>query len=583
MERSEFEKLSKNLTEEERAELLSKIKNEQLENDSSENNKKEKKDNDISNQYKIAKAEFEKKGLLDKLLIFVAAFISGKNKEDVVLEKEFGKLKKEINGKYYNIIDFDKKVFTHNFANELILLYDSVIKILPIVDNFFSDLNYYYSFLYDMFEKRLSDRSSKFFKELDPENLKLNTTEFIEKNAFLREKDRKLKEFFDNIDKINPKELVNKVNNFELVLKLIKFEYTKVLQAFSLSNFKTLTDSYHTANFISIEKSIDKFYTLLYHLDFDIDDIISYVYEFSIYSKNNYISESQAILKKSFSDSDLKKFEDFLKSLKIFLEKIPLFKILKYIKKDLLYKPKDIFYDTNLISIYKDIKRKKSTEDWEKYYLNLKKHDLQRLVSELFSDYNFAILNNFSLDLYTRIFEKTSYKITSIYFINIITFFVTKFYRNNLENFINRILIEANFVDELSKFHLTGAYHILNNSIEKINTFDVKFAKDNEYGKKINLYLDRISNDIDLKRSFQNYIYEINDEGISLSNELHNALQNVYNFMTSLTETNKSEIPIVNLDSIRLSGNINIHSLIDKYVDILFRFFKIYKQIELIY
>ena len=71
---------------------------------------------------KLATNHFKQSGFLDKFIIILTSFFSGKNKEEVIIEKEFSKLKKDIQNKYYNILDFDNKLLMHNFANEVIIL-----------------------------------------------------------------------------------------------------------------------------------------------------------------------------------------------------------------------------------------------------------------------------------------------------------------------------------------------------------------------------------------------------------------------------------------------------------------------------
>lgn len=587
MERSEFEKLSKKLSDSERQDLLSKLKSEDKKD--SENGEytqniiKDNKNTDLDEQLKIALENYKKSGFLNRIIILITSFFSGKNKEELLIEKEFTKLKKEIQSGYANIIDFNSNQLTHNLANEIILLNESVLKVRDLIENFFSDDKFYREFLFTYFEKQFGESLNKSMQSLNPENVKLN--EVIDKAGITREKDRRIKDFFDFIDKTKFDFVFNQIGKLEIALKIIKFDYSKILQPFGITNFKNLAEKKNSASFISIEKNLERLYSLL--LDFNFSGLtIPILLDFADFTKSNYISESQEIFNKSFTEQDIKKITDVFKSFKVFFEKVPLDKIFKYFKKDILYKPSINNYTLDLVSVYKDLKRKKIDDMWGNYYLNLKRNELNKLIHELFGDTDFFSLHYFNNKLYDDIFKYTSVKLTSIYFINILLFFIRKFYRNNIEAFVGKILIDGSFIDEMAKFHLSGAYHTINNSFEKVNLFDVRFNSDNDYGKKIKLYIERTAgiNDPDLKKSFQSYVADINTNGLSLSNEIYNGLNTIKTFFNNLSPaTPKSERPISNIDSIRVAGNSNILILIDKHLEVISKFFKIYKQIELIY
>ncbi|HOV13735.1 MAG TPA: DUF5312 family protein, partial [Spirochaetota bacterium] len=568
MERTEFEKLAKNLSEQERQELLAKLRMEDKTGndgfDSTFLQKKGDKKLSTNEQYKIALEYYKKSGFLDKFLIMLASFFSGKNKEDLVIEKEFAKLKKEIQNKYYNILDFDNRLLTQNFANEIILLNEASSKIRDTIDNFFSDTEYYHRFLFDFFENQFGETLKKALTNLNPEDIK--STEFIDKTAFLRERERRIKEFFDVIDKAKFDFIINQVEKLEIALKILKFDYTKLLHPFGISNYNNLVTNKATVSFMTIEKSLEKFYSLL--IDFNFSSLnIQILNDFVKFSKNNFISESREILNKSFTDQDVKKFYEVLNTFKTFLDKVPMDKIFKYCKKDILHNPMIKNETINVIEIYKEEKRKQVQNLWESHYINSKRGDLKKLIIDLFGENNFFTLHYFNENLYENIYKATNVKITSIYFINLLLFFIKKFYKHHIDTLLAKILIDGNFADDMSKFHLTGGYHTINNSIEKVNLFDSRFNPENDLGKKTKLYLERTSgiNDPDLKKSFQNFCTEINDNGVSLSNEIITGLNTINNFFSKLSpSTAKSERPLINTESLKSIGHHSFQSLLEK-------------------
>jgi len=255
MEKSEFEKLAKNLSDKERQELLSKLKPEDRSNieksDGALSQKREDKKLTAAEQYKIALENFKKSGFLDKFLVILASFFSGKNKEELIVEKEFSRLKKEIQNKYYNILNFEDKTFTSNFANEIILLNESVQKVKEIVDVFFRNTDFYNEFIFTFLEKQFGEGLKQALKKIEPEDIK--STEFIDKTAFLRERDRRIKEFFDVVDKTKFDFHIKQIEKLEITLKILKFDYGKLLQPFGISNGSNLANIKTNASFLTLE------------------------------------------------------------------------------------------------------------------------------------------------------------------------------------------------------------------------------------------------------------------------------------------------------------------------------------------
>ena len=420
-------------------------------------------------------------------------------------------------------------------------------------------------------------------KNLKPEEIK--STEFIDKTAYLREKDRKLKDFFDTIDKARFDVVINQIEKLEIALKLFRFDYQKILQAFGIVNFDTITTNKSTASFFTIEKNLERFYSLL--IDFNFSNTnIQILTDFMKFTKSKEETYSNNILDKNFTDQDLKKIQNTINIFKVFFEKVPMDKIFKYCKGDILYNIPSKNSSSNAIEIYKSMKRKKVDNEWETYYLSSKKVDLKKLMVELFGDANFFTLTFYNENLYENILKANNVKLTTIYLMNFLIFFIKKFYKHNIEIFVSKILIDGNFTDDISKLHLTGAYHTINNAIEKFGSFDIRFNQENDYGKKLKLYLDRTSGivEADLKKSFQNYCIDINDTALSLSNEILNSINALFNFFSKLSpSTERSERPLVNIDSLKNITFQGFQNQLEKYNDIFSKFFKIYKQIETIY
>lgn len=585
LESSEFDKLAKELDEKEKRELLEKLKNKKDNEESKDilsiKKKEIKKDDFGSSQYKIAQEEFEKKSFWDKIIIILSAIFSGKKKEDIIIKQKLNKIKNEIQSKYYNLVNFENGQLTYNFLNELLSIADIVNLLNPVINLYIINSNYYFEFLLKLFESEFNDNINKLYKETDPVNLKLEG-KFIDRQVYNKEKEQRINAFFSAIDNYKFERFISETTKFEIILKLIQFNWIKLFIEFSLGDIKSKISTANFAYFKNVDYMLDNLNSIISELNFSIQEVL-FISQFPDYLKESIDDSDDK--KNIFSNDDIDKIEKLLKAVEKFKEKVPLNKIFQYFRKDLLYKPKLIYIEKNFIDKYKERKRKEIEKLWDSFYIQLKKNDLDRLVKELFPDFNFNVLENFNLKLYNQVDKNFNFKLTSIYQLNILLYFINKTYKTIIENVVNKIVIEANFISEQSKFHLTASYHTINNNIIKINEFDNKFRYENEYGKRIIYFIAKSKNGLDneQKKDLQRLLDEIKNTSNNIAKDLYNAINNIYSFFVNITDNNpKVEKYIINAESIRLSGQ-SILVFIDKSLDYINRFLKIYKNIESVY
>lgn len=584
MEKSEFDKLSKQLDEKERLELLSKI-SEKSDKKKVEDNPAFKKINVNPNsiqQLNIAKKEFDNKSFIDKLMIMLRAVFSGRKKEDVIINEKLSKIKRDIQNKYYHLINLETNVLSYRFLNLILELVDATQKVIPIVKLYFEDEKYYNNFLAYVLESQFNDVTNITYEEAKPQSLKIDANSIFDRNIYLKEKERRIKNFFSNIEKSVFENFINGVYSFDKLIRLINYNYLDLLHDFSFTNPKDKVTPNNTALFKSIDFKLEQLYILLSDINFSEDSII-FINDFIEFSKKNPISESIAVLKQNFVAADVDKFYNVIDVANDFMKKAPLQKIFQYYRKDILYQPRSFVYTKNFLEIYKGLKKGEIDDLWDSYYTELRKQNLAKLVSEAYPDFNFDSLENFNIKLYNQFEKFFNKKAPSIYYLNLFSYFLTNFYKNSLESALNKILIDGNFVDEQVKFHLSGAYHSFNNNYQKIAEFDTKLSYENEYGKKVMYYIAKLSRDedADMRKQALSLIDDIINQSNNIAKDMNNAINNIKNFFSSITDL-KGEKQINNIDSIKL-GVPNVIQFVEKINDYLNKFSRVYKRIENIY
>ncbi|HOJ63829.1 MAG TPA: DUF5312 family protein [Spirochaetota bacterium] len=574
-----FEKLARELTEEERKNLLNKLKDYKTDSKEEETHILENKKNNKKDQETLAKTIYKKNGIFYKLFIIILSFFSGKNKYEVVIENELNNIKREINLTYYHYVNFSEEKFTSNFIKEILPVIKICSDLLPIFNRYFSDNFYYYGFIANTIEKNFPDKIKNAMDMTLPENLE-NRVEFIDKMAFFKERDNRLKKFFLQLNLMLFESMSQQVNKFELLIRLVNFNFNEILTNFLVENIAEPIKNSNVAKFSMVEDVLHKFYRIINSINFSFEEI-GFIMNLIEYSKENPPNNEQ---NKDFDENTIQKIKELLDLIKIIKEKIPFKLIFQYLYKNIMYKPQLIKIENNILEIYKEYKRTLIEKLWNKHFISIRKNNLNFLISNFIKDYNFETLEFFTIHLKDEIEKTVSTKLFNVHLINFIIEFLQSIYKIKIEPVINRILIDGIFKKDNQRANLSVAYYFLNNYLEKIREFDVKFSEEKELGKRIFLAIKRISSEPNFKTALINLVSEINGESSKIKNELYETFKSILEFLEMLIDfNNPTKVPLTNFDKVRVPGYPNSFIAVEKSINYLNDFFKIIKLIEEVY
>ena len=382
---SEFERLSKNLNEEERKELLEKIQREKK-NYNEEEYKQGKKESDYQRQLKIAINTYNGFSLFTKFIIWLKTIFYGKKKEEVVLDRMFNEIKKEIQYINNNIIDFKTNSFTNNFVEEILNLAEVCNNCLPVIDGYFDDTMYYQSFICEIIEDSFTEELKNLLDNINPEKFEIKSN-IIEEDEFNNEKEKRIRKFFNQLSLTSFNKLNSMFENFEVIIKLITFNFKALL--FDL-NEKYETESSSTvkygAKYSAVGELLEKLYIILNSIDFNYEDI-NFIDRMIDYSNKNPVNKNIEDVNLINKISELmRRVFHKIESIRI---KIPFKLIFQYFKRDLLYKPSELNLSLDSIQIYKNYKRNIFNSQWEEYYSKIRDRNQEKLLNDLFKDYKF--------------------------------------------------------------------------------------------------------------------------------------------------------------------------------------------------
>ncbi|MCK4796148.1 MAG: hypothetical protein KAT05_02135, partial [Spirochaetes bacterium] len=568
-------RLSKNLDEEERYALLMKIKKEKETDKASVSNNKKK--NAIQRQFKLARNEYEKSSFLTKIIILIMSIFEAKKKEEVILDRMFKEIKKEIQTKFNNIIDFKTNTLTNDFAKEILNLADACKTVFLVIDRYFGDPLYYYGFLSSILEKNFSNELKSMLEDINPRNFEIKF-DYVDKEEFFMEKEKRLKKFFQHIELATYNNITSNFLNFEIIIRLIRFDYNALLYYFFKDDTSINKSNMQGTKFSIIDNLLEKLYTLINSILFDYNNII-FIEEMNEYNKQFPISGIQT--DNTFSEKEIKLIKNIFEVITNFKTKVPLRQIFQYFKKDLLYKPASLNIKINFIALYKDYKKNKINIEWENYYNKIKEINLTKLIQGLFKNYDYNTLNYFTLELKQNVDAHSYLKLKSVKKLNILTQFIEKIYKNNIEKIINRILIDGNFIKDSYRNNLSSSYYLLYNSSERIREFDKSLNPERDIGKKISTFIKISSKESEYTQTLQNTIIDVNDTSAEIIDEIFNALWNVKDlFINILNNTDADNLIVQNIHRIKVPGCINPIEVITKNTKSFDIFFKIFKYTE---
>lgn len=570
-----LEKLAKELTEEERNNLLNKLKN--YKSDIEENLLIEVKKDSVKEQEILAKTIYKKRGLLYRLFVIILSFFMGKSKYEIVIENELSNIKREININYGSYINFYENRFTSNFIKEFLPLIKLCKELLPIFNCYFIDNFYYYGFLANIIEKNFPEKVKNFMDMTLPESLE-NRADLIDKVIFLKERDNRLKKFFLQLNLIYFEAISQQVNKFETIIRLVNFNFNEILRNFLIENIDEPIKSSNFAKIDQLERLIHNLYRILNMINFDFNDII-FIMNLIEYSKENPIDSEI-----NFNEDTIEKTKKLIDVVKNIKEKIPFRLLFQYIYKDIAYKIPPLKIANNVFEIYKEYKKTLIEKLWNNHFILIRKNSVIFLISNFIKDYNFETLQFFNLRLKESIEKLISIKLLNVHVLNFIIEFLQSIYKIKIEPVINKILIDGIFKKDNQRANLSVAYYFFHNYLEKIREFDLKFSEEKEIGKRISLITKKIASDPNFKTILINLVTDINEESTKIKNELCETYKLILDFLELLIDLkNPAKVPLTNFDRVKVPGYPEPFIAVEKSIEYLNEFLKIVKLIEEVY
>ena len=561
-----FDKLAKSLSDNERKKILDKIQNKESMADETVSAEK------LTNKQRhliMAQNEMKKLSFLDKFILKITAFITGKNVVQYLIEKKLQNLQMEIKRSNLNIIDFSKDTFTPYFLEIIKKLAKVLEKAREVFACYIQDTTVFEHLIIYLVEKYLNEQQKQFLKQTEPDqnfftDLKL-TDEKIQK-----EKSAHFNKFISSLNGSQFSSLELQVNNLYILWKLIEFPFNNIINC-NLVLYPNDREKQNQIKWTAIQNDFiyltDIFSNLLISSNKIVifDDLKNFTYQ----------NDSANIT--PLSDENVKSLYALLRSLESFAQNIPFIKITSYFTKNLYYATKKL-KPINLYEKYKTAKKKQINELWQNTTQLFMNNKLTEKINKFLPDFNFKSLTNFTEDICSEIIKADIKPFISIKRLNYIYQFLISHFQISIEPVINKLMVDGEFKREFQKKELADTYYLLKDKIAVIENFDLSFAEEEKDGKRLQFLLTKVKIDFNLKTNLKHYIEE--KDGISnrICQETIEKLGFIKIYLAKMSHEDPGSLPFIsNIFNLHYPEHTPIIKTIKENLAILEQFIEIYE------
>lgn len=532
-----FNKLVNNLSTAEKSILLSKLlKYTEEYIDESINKEVQTFSNVENNKLKtkeFAQKEFEKYSLLKKIIVYILSFFKNSTIEDEVVEEELSNYKKNISMKCGRYFDISQKKIKSAILEKIFSISTGIEHLKSIYPKLFEDRILFFQFIDYLIETEKKSEMDELKYIIDPVSLG-DGDSVLEKNEYNSEKERRIKQFFIKIAKMDMSNFNFDISKLNVLIKYVDYDFNYFPNIFGVNALEDiptgLQELFITDDIINYFKHLN---SLLVTLDISILSSKTYKAFLSFLKELN-----KEVPSPTGSDTDVGVFDKavhkVMENLEDLKSSLSLEQIIKVFSRDIFYVEKPLDLKISIIDMYKMYKMPIIDKEWTKSYANIKEKNIRHQISKIYNNYDFDSLIYFDKELVSRLEQYSNAKVKDFYTLNILKKFLESSYHEKLYPTITKIVLDGSFSKNIVKNSFVSCYYTLKSGIEKINKFDDKFKEDTPMQHKINNAITKVAADSAFKSILINILIDINDETQKLKTELIEAIETLGTILNSI-------------------------------------------------
>ncbi len=508
-----FHDLSRGLTQNERDELLKKIKTSlTIDNENSGLHQEEM---DKDEKLAIIKKEKNEISLIRRFFLWLQSKLTGRSVEELMLSGKLMRIKRKIRKKDSGLTGFETRNLTPRFAELVYELYKAVVPVRNLFKKIWLDDNSLNTFFMDIVEEGIGERIQ------DIEDI-VSFDAVISAFGKAGRKDDikslivdKLFVYVDSINKNIFKELEIDLLPLYRLKNLVLFPYVNFFQQFGYTLLDTpYTENPHFKNASAVLclEDLEKLYFAVYaasKLERRVNLNSKLMDRLAVISGNDPDESSSHIV------TDL---EFVIQKALWFYEKVPLADLIRYFKKNPFIKM--IFYipSVDLKEFYRTTLKMRLLNRLDERFEEIQKEYIVQEIENLFSGKHYVNFQNYreysSID-----YEKLGVSsFRNIKPLSLVYNFIECFYRGGVIQSIVRVLEKGVLSqNRLMRDNMLQYASTLEDVSDRIRIFDNSLSPDSEEGKVFHKLRFSISKDVSQQKIFRKIVIQKDREAKNLA------------------------------------------------------------------
>ncbi len=449
-DKSVFDRLVSDLSQDERLKMISKMENLVPSTDMYLQ------ENDPDEEYDYEKS-YQSFSFFEKIKVFFTVLFSAKERESVIENLSMEKLARYLDRTSPGLINYSKKEFLNDFLMRLEKLDESLIifrrTIATIMKTHESE------FIAFMVGLHFPEIESALLRDIDPEKT-AEANEFESSFQLKRHIEFRIDEILSEIDPDKKKIIYSEIKNLQVLNTLATFNFSNITSAFT----SVEGDEVFTCSFIDIRKQLHRLLDILFSLNASpsgasLDSIF-------IFSNKMLNRDTEDNLEEDL-ENNLLMANTSMKIIGQFKSEIPLRSILCLVNRNMNFQPAHIGGGEDWYALFRRFWYKKFDAMMNRYIESEKRHNLEEEVAFFLKLPSKPLLKNYRDNIWNSGLN-VKFGISS----GFINSFISEIFMRDLVKPLKLVLIDGQFYKEQNRIDYNKSYRTITEVVGKLEKLD---------------------------------------------------------------------------------------------------------------
>ncbi len=570
-EQSRFDRLVKNLSKNERHDLLDKLRTATKPTLSQEPLKIIEEE---SGSFDYNKA-FQQLSFIERLFLFLRVMFTSDTREELLEEMILTKLSKQVERNYSNIYTHSNGELAANFYWSVKKLQDRLSFLRePLRRSLAAQKKDFFAFLVGW---EMPDIQERLMAEVDPEHVAYEKS-ISDPYKIRKEIEYQLEDILESIDDARKNILYSRVRNLHAFNTLVMYPYEKLLSSFE----KRGAGGALTAPIFEVRSSLLDLTKVLYSVKNPPPESMMKVV-FLFYLQNSLENEESEEVERRLNNL-LKQTEEALNYLRYFHVHVPMLTLSRLVLRNIEFIPDSIAGGEDWFVLFKQFWYQRFDQRMRSYSETFKRNQLIDSAKEFLKAHSLP-----EVKYYNHIGSQYNLQPRYLKTIGLIRGFMDSFFISEMNSPLKLVLIDGEFYKEQNREEYNDAYNGMLWVSDRIDNLEMSLSRDGEIGKRI----DSINSEAASERqragrmqqlisSIDSQVEEIITKTIDYVTQLKNVIGGIlYGDMGGRYDTLSNMGYIGRNENKNLQQKLgSINKKLDSFLDILTQLYDAEKRIE---